>query len=142
MANPPRYPKLSGALAAKGVQQQDIAALLSLPPSQVSSRMLGRISWRLAELQKIARHLGVPVADLIDDDAPHLAETGAARLGAIIAIAAVALLLFPLAHAVIDATRAGVVNGAVILAATLVIVVGLAGNAGAFDGITRRVIGR
>jgi transcriptional regulator with XRE-family HTH domain len=57
-------------LARAEVSQAQVAALLDIPPSQVSARLKGRVHWKLAELQKLARHLNVPIAILAADDAP------------------------------------------------------------------------
>lgn len=58
--------RLRAAIAAKGVEQIDIARWLDLPQSAVSRRMNGLTAWRLPEIQAIAKNLGVPFADLID----------------------------------------------------------------------------
>lgn len=60
---------LRAEMARAGLSQTAVAELLGINPSQVSARMRGRIPWRVAELQIIAHHIGVPMADLIDDPA-------------------------------------------------------------------------
>lgn len=67
MGNPVPYPALSAELARAGVDQKQIAEALGYHPSQVTKRMRGDVPWRIKELQTVAAHLGISVADIIDD---------------------------------------------------------------------------
>jgi transcriptional regulator with XRE-family HTH domain len=69
MAMTPVESKLRAAMAGKGVRQSDLAALLGITQAQISARIRGTIEWRVSELQAVARHLGVPVTELIDEPA-------------------------------------------------------------------------
>lgn len=62
-------PTIRAELARAGASQADVAEWLGVHPSQVTARMQGRIEWRLSELQAIARHLDVPVAQLVEEPA-------------------------------------------------------------------------
>lgn len=63
----PPSANLRGELARADLSQVAVADLLGLSQGQVSLRINGKVPWRVVELQKIARHLNVPVADLIDE---------------------------------------------------------------------------
>ncbi len=67
MPNPIASSAIRAELARRGVRQMDIAELLGLHPSQITSRINGDIDWRLSELQAMAAHLNVPISRLIDE---------------------------------------------------------------------------
>lgn len=69
---PPPNRRLRAAMAAYGLDQGDLAVVLNLGQSAVSRRLTGHTPWRLPELQAIAEHLAVPVADLLDDLSPEV----------------------------------------------------------------------
>jgi len=52
--------------------QQAIADALDLPQTAISKRLAGSVEWRLSELEKLANHLGVPLAELLDDSESDL----------------------------------------------------------------------
>jgi transcriptional regulator with XRE-family HTH domain len=54
-------------MARRGKTQGDIAELLNITRQGVSQRLLGRVDFRVGELQRIADYLAVPVADLISE---------------------------------------------------------------------------
>lgn len=56
--------KIRGLLASRGKHQTDLAVLLDLTPSTISSRM-ARNEWTVKELQIVAEHFGVQTSDLI-----------------------------------------------------------------------------
>jgi hypothetical protein len=68
--------RLRAVLAARGLDQLDVGRVLNLPASSVSRRFNGLIPWRFSELQKIAAHLGLKVAD-ITDETTQTPSTGA-----------------------------------------------------------------
>ncbi|MBN9325943.1 MAG: helix-turn-helix transcriptional regulator [Cellulomonas sp.] len=65
------------ALHARGLRQQDLAVVLDLSQQAVSDRLRGRTPFTLADLDRIAAYLGVPMAELLEapasvvDDAPE-----------------------------------------------------------------------
>lgn len=69
----PANANLRAELARADVSQADVAELLGVTQPQVSARMLGKIPWRVPELQAIARHLGLPFSRLVDDE-PEMTE--------------------------------------------------------------------
>lgn len=77
MTNPTPSANLRAELARAGLLQKDVGALLGLDQPQVSSRINGKVPWRVTELQTIARHLGVSVDALIDDPEPVAADDSA-----------------------------------------------------------------
>lgn len=52
-------------VARKGKNQGDLAKLLGITRQGISQRMLGRVDFRVSEVQKIADYLGVPMAALL-----------------------------------------------------------------------------
>ncbi len=56
-------------LRARGIQQRQIAPVLGLSQPAVSDRLRGRTPFTLADLDRIAEHLGVPVARLLEPPA-------------------------------------------------------------------------
>jgi transcriptional regulator with XRE-family HTH domain len=71
------------ALAAAGVRQQKLLAEpAGLSPNALSERMRGVTPWGLRDVQRIAKHLGVPTAELIgdlDDDEDQLSRPDTAE---------------------------------------------------------------
>lgn len=63
MSNP--NPTIRAEMARAGVTQTDLAAALGITQPAVSSRLKGRIDWRLRELHTVADALGIPVAVLV-----------------------------------------------------------------------------
>lgn len=51
----------------KGTKQEDLADLLGITRQAVSRRLLGRVDFRVAELQAIADYFGIPISTLLDD---------------------------------------------------------------------------
>lgn len=56
-------------MARRRKSQADIADLLGITRQGVSQRLLGRVDFRLSEVQQIATFLEVSVADLIGGEA-------------------------------------------------------------------------
>jgi transcriptional regulator with XRE-family HTH domain len=54
-------------IARRKKRQEDIAELLNLPRQAVSQRLLGRVDFRISELQAIADFLGVVISVLLAD---------------------------------------------------------------------------
>lgn len=55
--------------ARRGKNQNDLAELLGISRQGVSQRLLGRIEFRVGELQAIAAFLKVPITTLVPDQA-------------------------------------------------------------------------
>ncbi|KRQ20032.1 hypothetical protein AOT85_18855 [Mycobacteroides sp. H054] len=55
--------------ARRGKNQGDLAQLLGISRQGVSQRLLGRIEFRVGELQAIAAFLDVPITALLADQA-------------------------------------------------------------------------
>lgn len=55
--------------ARRGKNQNDLAELLGISRQGVSQRLLGRIEFRVGELQAIAAFLNVPITTLVPDQA-------------------------------------------------------------------------
>lgn len=53
------------AMIRARVRQNDVAAVLGISQAQVSQRLAGNVDFSVTELAAIARHLGVPMVDLI-----------------------------------------------------------------------------
>lgn len=53
--------------ARRGKSQADLAVVLELSRQGVSQRLLGRVPFRIHELQKIASYLDVPLSQLVDE---------------------------------------------------------------------------
>ena len=53
------------ALASRGIRQVDAAAALGLSQQATSDRLRGRTPFTLADLERLAELLGIPVADLV-----------------------------------------------------------------------------
>ena len=58
---------IKAELARRDKTQEDLAAVLNISRQGISQRLLGRVAFRVYELQKIADYLGVPVAELLAD---------------------------------------------------------------------------
>lgn len=58
----------------RGIRQVDLALVLGLPQSAVSSRLTGRTPFTLADLEQLAEYLGVPVSDLLQPRVPQSDE--------------------------------------------------------------------
>ncbi|WP_373202627.1 helix-turn-helix transcriptional regulator [Mycobacterium marinum] len=54
-------------LARKNKRQEHLADLLGFTRQAVSQRLLGRVDFRVAELQAIADYLEVPISALVGD---------------------------------------------------------------------------
>ncbi|MGN6245160.1 MAG: helix-turn-helix domain-containing protein [Motilibacteraceae bacterium] len=54
-------------MARRGLSQTDVAAILGVSQVSVSARLRGKVAWRIDDLTALARHFGMPVADLLDD---------------------------------------------------------------------------
>lgn len=54
-------------MARRGKTQADVAAVLGKRRQQVSQRLLGRVPFRLDELQTIAELLDVPLGSLFNE---------------------------------------------------------------------------
>lgn len=57
-------------MARRNVTQRQVAEALGIAQTQVSRRLLGRISFNVDELQTVANLLDIPVAALIAGPAP------------------------------------------------------------------------
>lgn len=53
------------AMALAQEDQNDLSGVLGVTQGAVSQRLRGRIRWSLADLDKLAGHYGVTVADLV-----------------------------------------------------------------------------
>jgi transcriptional regulator with XRE-family HTH domain len=53
--------------ARRGKSQADLAVVLKLSRQGVSQRLLGRVPFRIHELQEIANYLEVPLSRLVDE---------------------------------------------------------------------------
>jgi transcriptional regulator with XRE-family HTH domain len=62
------FPSLRAELARRGMTQNDMARILGCSQGHISARMAGRAPWRVSDLAKIARYMGVPLAVILDDD--------------------------------------------------------------------------
>ena len=56
-------------LGAAGEDQQDVAPVLGITPTAVSSRLKGRTPWRVLELEALAKHFDVPAEIFLRDPA-------------------------------------------------------------------------
>ena len=56
--------RLRELLAARGISEVELARRMGFTQSYVSRRMRGEVAWDVDDLNRIAGHLGVPVADL------------------------------------------------------------------------------
>lgn len=65
------------ALRSRGLRQQDIAPVLGLSQASVSDRLTGKTPFTLEDLERIAEHLGIRVADLLEAPASLVDETPA-----------------------------------------------------------------
>lgn len=54
-------------IARRGKNQVDVAEALGITRQAVSNRLLGRVEFRVSEVQAIADYLGVPASVLVDD---------------------------------------------------------------------------
>ena len=62
------------ALRARGIRQHTAARVLGLSQPALSDRFRGRTPFTLADLDRIADHLGVTVAELLEPPAELVAE--------------------------------------------------------------------
>lgn len=53
-------------LSRLGMRQQDLAERIGERQNWVSKRLTGAVSFRLSDLERVARVLGVSVAELVD----------------------------------------------------------------------------
>ena len=53
----PKFPKLQGKLAEKGITDEKFGAVLGLSPSATSRRMTGDVEFDLVEIKKILEFL-------------------------------------------------------------------------------------
>lgn len=51
---------------ASGERQPTLAKVLGISQAQVSRRLSGQVPFTLADLDKLAAHLGIPVAELLE----------------------------------------------------------------------------
>lgn len=52
-------------MSTQQLRQADLAFQLNLPQSAVSARLAGRVPFKLAEVEKVAAWLGVPLSELV-----------------------------------------------------------------------------
>jgi transcriptional regulator with XRE-family HTH domain len=64
-------------LKARGLSQQEAAPIFGHSQQALSDRMTGRTPFTLADLERLAAHLGIPVAQLLDPPASLVDETPA-----------------------------------------------------------------
>lgn len=73
-------------MARAGIRQKDLAEILGLSTAAANRRMLGSVSFRLDELNTIAKHLGVQIDQLVGDTAAlatgHSPGTQSTKAGA------------------------------------------------------------
>jgi transcriptional regulator with XRE-family HTH domain len=55
-------------LAARGIDQTDLAPVLGMSRNSLSRRVNGPTPFRIEELEKIARYLGMPIGELLGTD--------------------------------------------------------------------------
>lgn len=60
------------ALASRRESQESLARVLGIAQSGVTNRLKGDIEWRPSELDKLAAHFGVSVAELVAPALPTL----------------------------------------------------------------------
>lgn len=65
------------ALRARGIRQSDAARVLGLSQPALSDRLRGRTPFTLADLDALAAHLGVTVAELLEPPAELVDESPA-----------------------------------------------------------------
>jgi hypothetical protein len=58
--------RIRRAIRRAGRAQTGVATMSGLSWPQWQRRMRGDVGWRVDEVQRIAEHLGVPLADLIE----------------------------------------------------------------------------
>lgn len=68
MAQPHIRANIRAEAARRGKTQLDLANALDVSRQAISQRLLGRIDFRIDELQTLADFLDVPLADLLDDE--------------------------------------------------------------------------
>lgn len=77
---------LRAEMARVSMSQKDLAQILGLSTAAANRRMLGTVSFRLDELNTIAKHLGVQVDQLIGETsalaAGHSPATQSTKAGA------------------------------------------------------------
>jgi transcriptional regulator with XRE-family HTH domain len=66
------------ALRSRGLRQQDVASVLGLSQASVSDRLTGKTPFTLKDLERIAEHLGIPVAELLEPPATLVDDAQAA----------------------------------------------------------------
>jgi transcriptional regulator with XRE-family HTH domain len=65
------------ALRSRGLRQADLAAALAISQQAISDRLTGRTSFTLEDLEHIAAHFGIPVAELLDPPVSLVDESSA-----------------------------------------------------------------
>lgn len=65
------------ALRSRGLRQVQVAPLLGLSQVALSDRLRGRTPFTLQDLDRIAEHLGIPVAELLEPAAALVDEAPA-----------------------------------------------------------------
>lgn len=65
MSNP--NPAIRAEMARAGVTQTDLAVALGITQPAVSSRLKGRIDWRLRELNTVADFLNIPLSAIVGE---------------------------------------------------------------------------
>jgi transcriptional regulator with XRE-family HTH domain len=63
-------------MALRREHQSDLARALGLTQTSVSARLNGRTRWSVDDLDKLAEHFGVTVADLVNPPRAYLRGTG------------------------------------------------------------------
>lgn len=61
-------PNVRAELARQGISQEVIAKKLGLTRHQISRRLRGQTAFRRRELSQIAKHLDIPLAELLGEN--------------------------------------------------------------------------
>jgi transcriptional regulator with XRE-family HTH domain len=64
-------------LKARGLSQQEAAPIFGCSQQALSDRMTGRTPFTLEDLGRLAEHLGIPVAELLDPPVSLVDESSA-----------------------------------------------------------------
>ncbi|MFI7278614.1 helix-turn-helix domain-containing protein [Streptomyces sp. NPDC049879] len=75
---------VAALLYATGETQADLAAGIGIGQGQVSRRQSGAVAWQLADLDRLARHYGVPVPDLLSGSEHAVRRLPAHRRAAVL----------------------------------------------------------
>lgn len=62
------------ALRSRGLRQVDLIPVLQLSQPALSARLTGHTPFTLKDLERIAEHLGIPVAELLESPASLVDE--------------------------------------------------------------------